>query len=161
MVRTILYSLATGKIQSGNEELLAVWQRESDTIIWADFSDNDAETEKQTLITCFGLHPMAIKDAQRLRHPPKIETFLDNVLILLKGLGTQSDEFEFGTIQLALFIGQRFLVTRHSGSSRSIDELREWPARAFYTNVIESVTVRRPFNKGLWIVHRWLSCWGF
>jgi hypothetical protein len=36
-----------------------------------------------------------------------------------------------------------------------------WPARAFYTNVIESVTVRRPFNKGLWIVHRWLSCWGF
>jgi magnesium transporter len=125
MVRTILYSLATGKIQSGNEELLAVWQRESDTIIWADFSDNDAETEKQTLITCFGLHPMAIKDAQRLRHPPKIETFLDNVLILLKGLGTQSDEFEFGTIQLALFIGQRFLVTRHSGSSRSIDELRE------------------------------------
>ena len=37
----------------------------------------------------------------------------------------------------------------------------DWPARAFYTNVIESVTVRRPFNKGLWIVHRWLSCWGF
>jgi len=125
MVRTLLYSPATGKITTGNEELLAVWQRESDSIIWADFVDQDAETEKQLLVSCFGLHPMAIKDAQRLRHPPKIEAFSDNVFILLKGLRTNSDEFEFATIQLALFIGQRFLVTRYSGQSRSIDELRQ------------------------------------
>ncbi len=125
MIRTLLYRPATGEITAGNEELLSAWQSESDSVIWADFADNEPEAEKQLLMSGFGLHPMAIKDAQRLRHPPKIEAFSDNVLVLLKGLGTSSDDFEFGTIQLALFIGQRFLVTRHSGPSRSIDELRQ------------------------------------
>ncbi|MDH3288728.1 MAG: magnesium/cobalt transporter CorA [Betaproteobacteria bacterium] len=125
MIRTILYRPATGGITTGDDELLAAWQREPDALIWADFADNEPEAEKQILVSRFGLHPLAIQDAQRGRHPPKIESFSDNLFILLKGLATSSDKFEFETIQLALFIGQRFVVTRHSGHSRSIDELRQ------------------------------------
>jgi len=125
MIRTTLYRPSAEAITTGNEELLEVWQREPDTIIWADFADNDPGSEKQILVSAFGLHPLAIQDAQRDRHPPKIEAFGNSTFILLKGLGTTTDEFEFATIQVAVFIGQRFLVTRHSGHSRSIDALQK------------------------------------
>ena len=125
MIRAILYNPATGGTLTGNEEVLAEWKRQPDTILWADIADLDPQFETQLLVSNFGLHPLAILDAQRSRHPPKIETFDDNTFILLKGLGTASDDFEFATIQLAIFIGERFLVTRHSGHSRSIDQLRQ------------------------------------
>jgi len=66
---------------------------------------------------------MAIQDAQRNRHPPKLEPFDDHVFLLLKGLGKEMVEFEFETIQIAMFVSKRFLVTRHSDQSPSIDTL--------------------------------------
>lgn len=123
MIRTMLYHPATGDITTGNEDLLSIWQQQPDTILWADFSGNDPETELLTLVEHFGLHPLAIHDAQRRRHQPKIETFDDHVFILVKGLGPDRQDFEFETIQIAMFVGKRFLVTRHSESSPSIDML--------------------------------------
>lgn len=123
MIRTIFYSPSTRKLKTGNEELLAIWQQQPDALLWADFADNGPEVEQQILVKSFGLHPMAIDDAQRNRHPPKVEVFADNVFILLKGLSGTSEDFEFKTIQMAIFVGQRFLVTRHSGESPSIDAL--------------------------------------
>ena len=125
MIRIMLYRPSVGELTAGHEELFAVWQQEPETIIWADFVENDPQLEKELLVSVFGLHPLAVQDAQRDRHPPKIEVFDDHTFILLKGLGTKSDEFEFKTIQLAFFLGQRFLVTRHSEHSRSIDMLRQ------------------------------------
>jgi magnesium transporter len=119
----MLYSPSAGALQNGHEELLEVWQREPGALIWADFAHNEAQPERRILESCFGLHPLAVNDALHDRHPPKIEVFADNVFILLKGLGTLSDEFEFRTIQLSMFIGPRFLVTRHSDHSPSIDAL--------------------------------------
>ncbi len=126
MIRTLLYHPATQAVTVGNEEQLSAWQAQPDTIVWADFSDNEPGHELDMLVEHFGLHPLAIHDAQRTRHQPKIEAFDDHVFILLKGLGPDRDAFEFETIQIALFIGTRFLVTRHSGPSPSIDTL--WQA---------------------------------
>jgi magnesium transporter len=123
MIRTLLYQPATQEIISGNEELLSIWQQQPDAILWADFFDNEPETERRMLVEHFGLHPLAIHDAQRSRHQPKIESFDNHVFMLLKGLGPDRDTFEFETLQIALFIGERFLVTRHSARSSSIDGL--------------------------------------
>lgn len=126
MLRTMLYSPATGALEFGGEELLARWQRETDSSLWADLwpDPSSTATEQTTLLTgTFGLHLLAVTDALRERHPPKIEVFEGSVFILLKGLAARTDEFEFRTIQIALFIGRRFVVTRHSGESPSIDSL--------------------------------------
>lgn len=79
--------------------------------------------EARLLTEVFGLHKLAIQDAQRTRHQPKIEFFKDYDFLLLKGMGADSAEFEFETIQIALFLGANFLVTRHSGPSPSIDRV--------------------------------------
>ena len=125
MIRTMLYSPTSGTLATGGEELLETWRRDPVSIIWADFTENDSATEKKILTSVFGLHPLAIQDAQRSRHPPKVERFSDNLFLLLKGLQTTPVDFEFATIQLAIFIGERFLVTRHSGPSPSIEMLRQ------------------------------------
>lgn len=125
MIRTLLCQPATGEVTSGGEDLLDSWSRQPDAILWLDLAELEADAEQRLLAGRFGLHPLAISDAQRRRHQPKIERFADHLFVLLKGLGPDRDDFEFETIQIALFIGERFLVTRHSGPSPSIDALWE------------------------------------
>lgn len=125
MIKTLLYRPGPQTLIEGGEELIAQWQGEPDSLLWADFYEHDADQERVLLGQRFGLHKLAIQDAQRDRHQPKIETFPDYVFILLKGLGADTGSFEFGTIQIAMFIGQRFLVTRHSGPSSSIERLQD------------------------------------
>ncbi len=66
---------------------------------------------------------MAIDDAQRSRHPPKLESFTGFTFILLKALSADAQDLHFSTFQLAMFIGERFLVTRRSAESVSTDAL--------------------------------------
>lgn len=101
----MLYQPATRALTTGGEELLASWQQQPDAILWADLADHDPGSERHMLVERFGLHPLAIQDAQRQRHQPKIEAFPNHVFLLLKGLGPDTREFEFGTIQIALSIG--------------------------------------------------------
>lgn len=119
----MLYNPATLELKTGALDLVAEWRDRQGTVLWADFWGEDPEREKQTLIDRFDLHPMAIQDAQRERHPPKLESFDDHTFILLKGLGKESPDFAFDTIQIAMFVGKHFLVTRHSDHSPSTDKL--------------------------------------
>lgn len=123
IIRAMLYNPVTRALKCGAMELLAEWKDHKDTLLWADFWGEDSAQEQHILSETFGLHPMAIQDAQRHRHPPKLEAFDDHTFILLKGLGKEAPDFTFDTIQIALFIGGRFLVTRHSDSSPSTDRL--------------------------------------
>jgi magnesium transporter len=129
LIRTLLYNKTSNEVSIGGKELVSVWQSHADTRIWFDCFGEPGEEEKQFLQDHFGLHPMAIQDAQRTRHPPKVEPFDDSTFILLKPLSADSEELQFSTIQLALFVGERFLVTRCSGKSPVIDALFEETTR--------------------------------
>jgi len=124
-----VWQFQSGEWQSGSGELVDVWRKDPESIIWVDLSyqdgNNDKKEEALFLETMFGLHPLAIQDAQRDRHPPKIEAFDDYTFVLLKGLSADSENIDFKTIQLALFVGERFLVTRHTGPSLSVGRLAE------------------------------------
>jgi len=125
MINILLYDLDNQELQYGGEELIQLWRDDTQTLLWIDFSEHDAEQEKKLMITQFGLHPLAVQDAQRRRHPPKLETFQDYTFLLLKGLAAESKDFQFATIQLAIFVGPRFLITRHWGESPSIAQMRD------------------------------------
>ena len=123
MIRTHLYNRASKEVLSGGEELLGAWAQDPDTIIWLDSTAEPKAEEKQFLQERFGLHPMAIDDAQRSRHPPKLESFDSFTFILLKSLSATAEDLHFSTSQLAIFVGDRFLVTRCSDESPSADRL--------------------------------------
>jgi magnesium transporter len=123
MYRTLLYRPEQGALQSGGAELIEAWRAAPGSLLWLDLTENPAPEEARLLVEEFVLHPLAVQDAQRARHQPKVEFFERFVFVLLKGLGPDAPSFEFKTIQIAMFIGEGFLVTRHSGASPSIERL--------------------------------------
>jgi len=124
VINTLLYDPAEPQLRQGGPELIDEWERTPSSTIWVVLESEPAEAEAELLSRRFGIHGLAIADALRDRHPPKIESFKNNTFILLKGLDAQSTSLDFGTIQLSLFLGERFLVTRSSGRSMSTETLR-------------------------------------
>lgn len=121
MIRAMLHDRVSGKTRWGDERLLADWAAKPHTWLWADFDDEDPLREKALFLDTFGFHPLVIADAQRERHPPKLEMFGDYFFLLVQGLNATTTDIQFQTIQLALFVGSRFLVTRRALKSLSID----------------------------------------
>lgn len=119
MIRTMLYEPSDGRLRDGGAELVESWERSSAAMIWVVIENESRETEEDLLSRRFGIHRLALNDALRDRHPPKIEQFKDNTFILLKGLDAHSTSLELDTIQLSLFVGERFLITRSADHSVS------------------------------------------
>jgi magnesium transporter len=123
LMRVTLYDKQTGNLQTGGAELLEGWEKNPQQLLWLDLDGSRPEQEKNILQHQFGIHPLAISDAQRERHPPKIEVFHDCTFILLKGLNGDLENIEYSTLQLALFCNDDFLITRHSADSPSTNRL--------------------------------------
>jgi magnesium transporter len=113
VIRVMLYEMPDGRLLTGGRELVERWEADERTLIWLDLGDEPAEEAGRLLREDFDLHPLAVQDALRERHPPKLEHFGDYTFLLLRGLSAESKDTDFSTIQLALFVGRRFLVTRH------------------------------------------------
>ncbi len=120
----VLYFSEEG-VKSGGSELVQAWQAQGRRgFIWLDL-DNESPEQQRTVLDDFEIHPLAAQDAMRQRHPPKLELFDDFVFILLRGLDARQAGLDFGVIQLALFAGENFLISRHSGPSISVETLRK------------------------------------
>jgi magnesium transporter len=125
MIRTLLYDTVSGHLEEGDQELVRNWKQDENKLLWLDLADEPDETAKQLLCGELGLHPLAVQDALRDRHPPKVEDFGNYTFLLFKGLSKVSESLDFTTLQLAQFVGKRLLVTRRSAESRSVNQLWE------------------------------------
>lgn len=110
--------------ETGGVELIRRWQHDAKGFLWLDLFPQDGPEDTPWLRE-FGVHPLAIQDAQRPRHPPKFEVFGDILFILLRGLSSENDSLDVETIQIALFMGNNFLITRHDKLSPSINHYWE------------------------------------
>lgn len=122
MIRVFLYDPKTTEVEQGGKELIETWKASDSKHIWVDM-EGEQNTVEESLLSGFGIHPLAIQDALRQRHPPKLERFEHFLFILLRGLDDNSPGIDFGVIQLSLFVGERFLLTRHAKPSVSANWL--------------------------------------
>ena len=119
-MRVMLIDRKTGGVRTGGAELLAE-RHTPGCWAWADLENEDPVVEAALLRDQFGIHPLAIQDAQRDRHPAKLEAFENFTFALLKGLTADTVDIDFDTLQIALFFGDEFLVSRRVRESVSID----------------------------------------
>jgi magnesium transporter len=110
-----------GRVEIGAELLVRAWQQQRSGFLWLDLFPRD-HPEDTPWLREFGVHPLAIQDAQRSRHPPKYEAFADILFILLRGVCADSKSIDLTTIPIALFLGKDFLITRRDAVSTSIDD---------------------------------------
>lgn len=122
-IRAQLFDPTTGETKNGGAELLDDWRARTDTKIWIDLHNVEPREERALLQDAFNVPAIAVTDAQMTRRPPKVEPFEGGTFILLKGLDAETRDIEFNTIQIALFVGERFFVTRHAEISLSTDKL--------------------------------------
>lgn len=119
MIRTQLLT-SHGEWLSGNEELITRWRAEASGFIWIDLEGERPADEKAILLS-LDCHPLAIEDVQRYRHPPKTETFENHTLILYRGLSEFNKDLTFKQMTIALFAGDRCLISCHQRPSRGVN----------------------------------------
>ncbi|MGR9107137.1 MAG: magnesium/cobalt transporter CorA [Gammaproteobacteria bacterium] len=120
MIQTAYLSGSNGQVEFGDLELLERWSRESESFIWIDFDAEEKIHEREILERFFRFDKLVLDDAQRDRHPPKLEWFDDYFFLLLKAFNAATESIDFQILHISFFVGRRFLVTRHPAISPSI-----------------------------------------
>ncbi len=118
MIRAQLLTTA-GECLIGGEELIARWQSDQCGFIWIDL-EGERPADEKTILQSLGCHHLAIEDVQRYRHPPKTETFDNHTLILYRGLSEFKKDLTFKQMTIALFAGDRCLISCHQRPSRGV-----------------------------------------
>ena len=81
--------------------------------------------ESRILSDVFHFHELAIEDALMEVHHPKVESYGDYLYLILHGIDFRASEHCFKTHDVDFFLGANYLVTIHSGDSRSIQQISE------------------------------------
>ncbi|UTA47688.1 magnesium/cobalt transporter CorA [Simiduia sp. 21SJ11W-1] len=118
-VRAMLFDERGTLIKTGGLELVSQYHAQ-EQFLWLDISGAPADIERQAL-EGFDLNPLALRDAQRTRHPPKYEAFSDHVFLLLHELQQKGDCESMDRHQLALFASNTHVITRHDLPSVAVD----------------------------------------
>ncbi len=116
--------LQDGQITTGDKTLITQWQNDPTSRIWIDIQSTDKKLMEAMLLE-LNCHPLAIKDALRDRHPPKIEMFKEQLFVLYRGIRSVTDHLDFAYQPIAFFISERCLITVHPERSLGIISLLE------------------------------------
>lgn len=95
--------------------------RQEGTFVWLGLHDpNDALMLK--IQEEFGLHELAVEDAQSAHQRPKLEEYGDALFIVLQTAQCWENQIEFG--ETHIFVGINYLISIRHGSSRSYAPVR-------------------------------------
>lgn len=119
MIKTQLLS-HDGTLTRGGIEQIDHWRAQPDSYLWVDL-ENEAPADESALLESFDCHPLAIEDVQRFRHPPKTETFEGHTLVLYRGITQFNSDLTIEQMSIALFAGERCLISCHPRPSTGIN----------------------------------------
>ncbi len=111
--QVILHEPHSKLLRSGGLELLDEWSKHPDAWIWLNISGPPDDAETALLSERFSLPALAIQDAQRERHSPKIEVFDHSIFIILRDVIEDQENSNLKVSSLSLLMAENFLVSRH------------------------------------------------
>lgn len=124
----ILYRRNDGSVDTslGIEEIPAALADQGG-LLWVDFFDEPDESCEKILRDVFHFHPLAIDDAIRESHVPKLDDWDSYIYIVLHALAFDpAAEEQLSTRELDIFAGRTYLVTHHDQDIAPLD--RVWAA---------------------------------
>lgn len=84
-----------------------------DGLLWLDFFGEANQTCEPVLRDLFHFHPLAIDDALRESHVPKIDDWEKYLYIVLDALSFDPHTGEIESAELDIFLGSNYIVTIH------------------------------------------------
>jgi magnesium transporter len=123
MLRAVCHSAQNGWKEVSDLSTLSELRLDESNLIWAEaevshLTDGDVELIAEE----FGLHQLAVDDAMSPRQRPKLESYDDQIFIVLHQLDEVSDQLEAS--QLACFVGDRYVLALHDGAQRTLHEAK-------------------------------------
>ncbi|MFP3953597.1 MAG: magnesium/cobalt transporter CorA [Candidatus Acetothermia bacterium] len=100
------------------------WIREEEGFIWIDIEGSEFD-KLEEISEDFRLHPLSIEDSENKRQRPKLELFNDYIFLIIRTPNPDLEQGEVDSLQLALFLGENFLITVHREDIKSIEEISE------------------------------------
>ena len=113
------------RVEAGTHwrELRAKVDREGD-FVWIGMHE-PSKAEVHDVAEVFGLHSLAVEDAVKAHQRPKLERFDDSVFVVLKTLWYVDEEDAVETGEIAIFVGEDFVVTVRHGQGSELHSARE------------------------------------
>jgi magnesium transporter len=102
-------------------EDISEWLKDPKCFVWVGVKDPDA-AELACLREEFGLHPLAVEDAQHGHQRPKLEEFGDSLFLVMQLIDQAGDKLHTG--ELATFVGPQYVVSVRRDSPQSFLEVR-------------------------------------
>ncbi|NJN44647.1 MAG: hypothetical protein HC806_07970 [Anaerolineae bacterium] len=124
MIR-ILYCPKDKPVQMNVEvENLQAALRDRSAFIWVDLAGEEAERCEPILRETFGFHPLAVEDALRESHGPKLDEWDDYLYVVLHDIAYHAGDFGHAQLpELDIFLGLNFLVTHHHRPMAGLERL--------------------------------------
>jgi magnesium transporter len=96
-----------------------------EALLWIDF-DGEPDVSAESILTgIFRFHPLAVDDALKETHTPKVDDWGDYLYIVLNAMNFDaSDKISLVTKELDVFLGKNYVVTHHDQPISSIDTAR-------------------------------------
>ncbi|MBN2386876.1 MAG: magnesium/cobalt transporter CorA [Anaerolineales bacterium] len=93
-------------------------------VLWVDFEGEADATCEPILRDDFGFHPLAVDDALRETHTPKVDDWGEYVYIVLNALDfkTAQGDGSFHAHELDIFLGPNYVVTHHDDPIPGLDQ---------------------------------------
>lgn len=124
MLMAICHSAKEGWAKVEDLERLSDLREEAGNVLWAEADVNNLTVDDVgTIAEEFGLHPLAVEDAMSTRQRPKIESYEGHTFVVFHQLDEVDGQLE--AEQIACFVGERYVLTIHSGASRTIEAAKK------------------------------------
>lgn len=124
MLMAVCHSSGKGWEKVADLEELSDLREKKGNLLWAETDvANLSKEDIATIAEEFGLHALAIEDASNKRQRPKLENYDTHLFLVLHQLDEVDGQLE--AVQLACFVGERFVLTIHHGAERTIEEAKE------------------------------------
>jgi len=96
-------------------------------LLWVDFEASPLQEDEPILLESFQFHPLAVDDALRETHVPKVDDWGKYLYIVLQSMEfSQPEDPVLESLELDVFLGKNFLVTHHDQKLEPVEHL--WTA---------------------------------
>jgi magnesium transporter len=126
MIRTLYRNSKGGATTDVPESHWKVAMRDIGGLFWVDFAEEPKARVEKLLKEVFNFHPLAIDDALKQAHVPKIDDWGDYVYAVLHAITFDPKMTLLDTNEIDIFLGKNFLVTLHKNPQQSADHV--WQA---------------------------------
>ena len=125
----ILFRDGAGKMHlEWSTEELETALNDADGTVWVDIEDpveGPSQDAENILRDVFHFHPLAIEDALKETHVPKIDDWGDYIYVVFHASAIDPQTDDLVLQELDVFLGLNFLVTYHTGAMAFLDDDRQ------------------------------------